>query len=409
MDVLIVGGGVAGLTLSLALRQRGIASRVYESAPEIKPLGVGITLLPHAMRELSALGLEGRLREVAVEHREHVFYTRHGQFIYKEPRGKAAGYPYPELGIHRARLHMVLWNAATEQLGAERIVTNHRCIRVEQDDHGVKVHFKDATTGKDLPPVEGDIVVACDGINSAIRKQFYPEEQLAFGGINMWRGTKRRKPILDGHTYIRFGTIDTGKILIYPIIDNVDGQGNQLINWVAELRRSDVGMNDWNQPGKLEDFFDFYKDLRFDWLDVADLIAGSEQILEYPMVDRDPVTRWTFERVTLMGDAAHPMYPRGANGAAQGIIDARTLADLLSQTPDPLEALARYEQARLETTARIARTNRQQPPDYINMKVDELTGGRPFKNIDDVISQDELRRISEHYAQIAGFSREAVK
>ena len=251
--------------------------------------------------------------------------------------------------------------------------------------------------------------MACDEINSAIRKQFYPEEQLAFGGINMWRGTKRRKPILDGHTYIRFGTIDTGKILIYPIIDNVDGQGNQLINWVAELRRSDVGMNDWIQPGKLEDFFDFYKDLRFDWLDVADLIAGSEQILEYPMVDRDPVTRRTFERVTLMGDAAHPMYPRGANGAAQGIIDARTLADLLSQTPNTLEALARYEQARLETTARIVRTNRQQPPDYINMKVDELTGGRPFKNIDNVISQDELRRISEHYAQIAGFSREAVK
>ena len=142
-------------TLSLALRQRGIASRVYESAPEIKPLGVGITLLPHAMRELSALGLEGRLREVAVEHREHVFYTRHGQFIYKEPRGKAAGYPYPELGIHRARLHMVLANAATEQLGAERIVTNHRCIRVEQDDHGVKVHFKDATTGKDFASRRG--------------------------------------------------------------------------------------------------------------------------------------------------------------------------------------------------------------------------------------------------------------
>jgi 2-polyprenyl-6-methoxyphenol hydroxylase-like FAD-dependent oxidoreductase len=197
-------------------------------------------------------------------------------------------------------------------------------------------------------------------------------------------------------------------MVIYPIIDNVDGQGNQLINWVAEVRMRDVGMNDWNKPGKLEDFFHVYKDWHFDWLDVAQLISHSEQILEYPMVDRDPVNEWTFGRITLMGDAAHPMYPRGANGGAQAVIDARTLADLLSQMSDPREALIAYEQARLEITANIVRANRQYPPDYINIKVDELTGGLPFKNIDDVISQEELRRIVENYARIAGYSREAV-
>jgi 2-polyprenyl-6-methoxyphenol hydroxylase-like FAD-dependent oxidoreductase len=167
-------------------------------------------------------------------------------------------------------------------------------------------------------------------------------------------------------------------------------------------------MNDWNKPGNLADFFDVYQDWHFEWLDVAKLIQDTEQILEYPMVDKDPLERWTFGRVTLMGDAAHPMYPRGANGAAQAIIDSRTLADLLSGGGDPREALAAYEKARLEVTGHIVRTNRQYPPDYINIKVDELTDGKPFQNIDDVISKEELKQIAENYAKIAGYSKEAV-
>jgi 2-polyprenyl-6-methoxyphenol hydroxylase-like FAD-dependent oxidoreductase len=303
---------------------------------------------------------------------------------------------------------MVLFEAAVQQLGPESVLTNHRCVRVEQDIDGVRAHFVETTSGSPLEPACGDIAVACDGVNSVVRKQFYPDEQLAFAGYNMWRGVTRHKPIFDGHTYIRVGSIETGKMVIYPIVDNVDGQGNQLINWVAEVRMSNVGMNDWNKPGRLEDFFHFYKDWHFDWLDVAQLICDSDQILEYPMVDRDPVSRWTFDRITLMGDAAHPMYPRGANGGAQAVIDARTLADMLSGMSDPLEALRAYEKARLEPTANIVRANRQYPPDYINIKVDELTGGKPFKNIDDVISQEELKRIVENYAKIAGYSREAM-
>jgi len=408
MTVIIIGGGIAGLAFALGLKQRGISCTVFEAAPEIRPLGVGITLLPHAMRELSALGLEARLREVAIENRYNAFFNRFGQLIYQELRGVFAGYPYPELGIHRANLHRVLLDALIEQLGADSIQTNHHCTGVEQDEQGVTVRFKESITGHPLDPVRGDIAVACDGVNSTVRKQFYPDDKLAFGGINMWRGTIRHNPILDGRTYMRVGSLDTGKMVIYPIVDNVDGQGNQLINWVAELRRPNAGMNDWNNPGKLEDFFDVYKDWRFDWLDVAQLISDTVRVLEYPMVDKDPVERWTFGRITLMGDAAHPMYPRGANGAAQAIIDSRTLADLLSRMPDPREALSAYEKARLEPTANIVRTNRQHPPDYINTKVDELTGGRPFRHIDDVISQEELRQIAENYARIAGFSREAV-
>ena len=407
MDVIVIGGGIAGLAFALGLKQRGISCRVFETAPELKALGVGITLLPHAVRELSALGLEPRLREVAIENTYNAFFNRYGQLIYKELRGKLAGYPFPELGIHRGNLHMVLLEAATAQLGADSIQTNHHCTGVEHDEQGVTVHFTQTTTGARLAPIRGDIAIACDGVNSVVRKQFYPDDALAFGGINMWRGVVRHPPILDGRTYMRVGAIDTGKLVIFPIVD-ADDQGNQLINWVAELRRPNAERNDWNKPGKLEDFFDVYKDWRFDWLDVADLISKTERILEYPMVDKDPVERWTFGRVTLMGDAAHPMYPRGANGAAQALIDSRTLADLLIQTRDPREALTAYEAARLETTATIVRTNRVNPPDVINTKVDALSGGKPFRHIDDLISQEELKRICDDYAQIAGFSREAV-
>jgi 2-polyprenyl-6-methoxyphenol hydroxylase-like FAD-dependent oxidoreductase len=406
MGIIIIGGGIAGLSLALGLKRRGIEATVYESAPEVKELGVGITLLPHATKEFAALGLLDRLKAVAIENEVSVFFNRWGQFIYKEPRGKYAGYEYPELGIHRGKLHKILFDAAREELGADRVLTNHHCLGVEQDEAGVTVRFKETSNGRELPPVKGSIAVACDGVNSAVRKQFYPKEQLAFAGINTWRGVTRRAPILGGRTYMRVGSIETGKIVIYPIVDDVNGNGDgtQLINWMAEIRQQNVAMNDWNKKGNIEDFFAIYKDYRFEWLDIADMISKADQILEYPMVDKDPIAQWTFGRVTLMGDAAHPMYPRGSNGAAQAAIDARTLAELLSKTPDAVAALKEYEKLRLGPTSRVVETNRKYPPDYINIRVDELTGGKPFKSIDDVISQDELRQISEDYKKVAGFA-----
>lgn len=406
--IAIVGGGVAGLGLALSLHQRGIACEVYEAVPEVKELGVGITLLPHAMRELAALGVQSKLEAVGIENLESVFYNRYGQYIYKEPRGRHAGYPYPEVGIHRGKLHRILYEEALQQIGPQHIHTDHRCTGVEQDTLGATVHFVDAR-GVKRPSVRADIVIACDGVNSTIRRQFYPDEKVAFAGINTWRGVTVHQPILTGKSYLRVGSIHTGKMVIYPIADNVDGQGKQLINWMAEIQHEGESMNDWNRPGNKADFEAIYADWKFDWLDVPALIAKAEYILEYPMVDKDPVARWTFDRVTFMGDAAHPMYPRGSNGAAQGLIDARTLAELLAVSPDPQAALQIYDQARVEATARVVRTNRSTPPDFINIKVDELSGGRPFRHIDDLISQEELRQISENYKRIAGFSQDALK
>jgi 5-methylphenazine-1-carboxylate 1-monooxygenase len=398
MEVAIVGAGICGLSLALNLKDRGISCRVYERAPELKELGVGITLLPHAMREFSALGLGDRLLNSGIENRESRFYNRFGQLIYKEPRGKLAGYQVPEVCIHRGRLHMVLFKAAHERLGPEAILTDHECIGVEQDEHAALAHFKARES------VRADVVIDCEGINSALRKQFYPGDKVAFAGINTWRGVTRRKPILDGRTYMRVGSILTGKIVIYPIIDNIDDDGRQLINWMAEIKRDSFEQNDWNKPGNLADFFPLYESWRFDWLDVSQMIRDADQILEYPMVDKDPIDQWTFGRVTLAGDAAHPMYPRGSNGAAQAAIDARTLADFLRSGSDPRDALKAYETARAGPAAQLVRTNREHPPDFINIKVEELVGDRPFDDLDKYITQDELRALSENYKRIAGFA-----
>ena len=406
--IVVIGGGIAGLAFALSLHQRGIACDVYESVPQVRELGVGITLLPHGMRELSALGVQPEIEAVGIENLESVFFSRFGQFIYREPRGRHAGYDLPEIGIHRGKLHRILFEAALKRLGPDRIHTGHRCAGVTQDETGVTVHFTDAS-GAQLAPVRGRIAVACDGIHSAVRKQYYPQEKVAFGGINTWRGVTRHKPILTGKSYMRVGSIRTGKMVIYPIADNIDGQGNQLINWVAEIEGSKEIMNDWNQGGRADDFISIFKDWQFDWLDVPALIRNADQILEYPMVDKDPVAQWTFGRITLMGDAAHPMYPRGSNGSAQALIDARTLATELAQNADPVAALVAYEKQRLEATSRVVLTNRSQPPDVINIRVEELSGDRPYRHIDDLISQDELRQLSDNYKKIAGFSLEAVK
>ncbi|MDP2816710.1 MAG: flavin-dependent oxidoreductase [Polaromonas sp.] len=410
MKITIVGGGIGGLSLALALHQRGLACEVYETVPEVKELGVGITLLPHAMRELAALGLQAPIEAVGIENEESVFFNRFGQFIYKEPRGRHAGYALPEIGIPRGKLHRLLYQAALERLGAHAIHTDHRCTGVTQDESGATVQFTQTSSGATLPSVRADVVVACDGVNSTVRRQFYPDEKVAFAGINTWRGVTRHQPILTGKSYMRIGSIDTGKMVIYPIVDRLDEKGHQLINWVAEIQRDNAAMNDWNHPGDVKDFLDIFKDWRFPWLDVAALIANAEQILEYPMVDKDPVPQWTFGRVTLLGDAAHPMYPRGSNGSAQAIIDGRTLAEQLAGAGgDGRPALLAYEKLRLAPTANIVLTNRSVPPDFINIKVDELSGGKPFANIDALISQQELREISEHYKKVAGFSLEAAK
>lgn len=401
LPIAIVGGGIAGLALALNLHARGIPARVFEGVPELHELGVGITLLPHAVRELNALGLGQEAANLGVENTRSAFYNRFGQHIFAEPRGIAAGYPFPEYGVHRGQLHMMLYQAVLDRIGADAVAVDHRCVGVTQTEGKVTLKFVDST-GTARTDVTASAVIACDGVNSAVRAQFYPGEQVRYTGINTWRGTTRMRPILDGRTYLRVGSLRTGKMVIYPIVDDMDGSGDQLMNWVAEIESDRSTPNDWNRTTKAANVLPLFADWHFDWLDVPTMIERAETIFEYPMVDKDPVDRWTFDNVTFAGDAAHPMYPRGSNGSAQALIDVRTLADCLTAAPLP-DALLAYEILRRETTAAIVQMNRSNPPDIINIRVEELTGDKPFDDLSKFITQEQLRSMSDDYKRVAGF------
>ncbi|MFB5147982.1 flavin-dependent oxidoreductase [Burkholderia orbicola] len=405
MEVLIAGGGIGGLTLALTLHEQGIPVRVFEAAPEIKPVGVGVTLLPHCTAVLGRLGLNEALESVAVSTTTTSFFNRYGQHIYSEETGRHAGYKTPQFQVHRADLHKLLLDACRERIGADRIVTGARCVGFEQDETGVRIKLEDRG-GHGMTSYRGDALIGCDGLHSVVRKQLHPHEgEPRYSGVNMWRGVTRWKPIFDGATYVRGGWLTPGKMVIYPIRKEIDADGLQLINWVVEVTTPKYERRDWNRQGRIEDFIHVFEDWKFDWLDVPAMIRSAEVLLEFPMIDQDPLPWWTLGKVSLLGDAAHPMVPRGSNGAGQAILDADALAAILSRETSVEGALKAYESERLPATAEIVRTNRINPPDAILREVYERTGDQPFANIEEVISQEEMVAISERYKRVAGYDR----
>lgn len=407
--VTIIGAGIGGLVLALELHQAGIECRVYEAAPELRPLGVGINLLPHATAVLGGLDVMEGLTAIAVQTQESIFFNRFGQEIVSEPAGRLAGFEWPQLSIHRGELQLHLTDVVRQRLGEDAIVLDHQATGVEQDENGVTVSFRSTRTGEDRESVTSDIAVSAEGVHSSVRKQFYPQEGAPkYSGVVMWRGTTVAPPFLTGASMVRAGWLRDGKLVIYPIKDNVDGQGNQLVNWVAELEAPYTGGRDWGKQGDPADFMPAFEDWHFDWLDVPELLRGAESVLVYPMVDQDPLPQWTFGRVTLLGDAAHPMVPRGSNGAGQAILDAHALRVALESTNTQEEALLAYEADRLPKTSAVVLTNRTNPPDAILREVWERTGDRPFDNIDDIISPAELAQISQNYQAVAGLESRAT-
>jgi len=408
MDAIVVGGGIGGLSFALALHQAGIRCCVYESTPVYKPLGVGLNLLPHAVKELASLGLLDRLTSAGVETREICFYTRHGQLVDREARGKHAGYDWPQVSIHRADLHSILVDAVVERLGADALVMGHRCVAAGQNETEVTAHFQ-GSSKEALSPARGTILVACDGIHSVVRSQLHSvDTQLRFHDSTQYRGVTRARPFLSGASMVYIGTSTTAKLVLYPIRNNIDGSGLQLINWVAEISKPNDRIRDWNRAAHVDEFIDRVSAWTFDWLDVPSLLRAADTVLEYPLADQDPLPSWTHGRITLLGDAAHPMLPRGSNGAAQAIIDGTTLARLLAKADDPRHALKAYEAARLDATSKIIHMNRTRYPDAILRVVEERTADRPFQRLDEFISQDELTEWRRAYQNVAGFSQDRV-
>jgi 5-methylphenazine-1-carboxylate 1-monooxygenase len=410
MRALVVGAGIGGLTAALELHARGIETLVFESVREIRALGVGINLLPHGTRELIGLGLGEMLAANAIETRALKYLSRYGQEIMEDPRGRAAGFRWPQYSIHRGALQMILLQAVRERLGPDAIRTGHHLTAFEQDESAVDAVFADKSTGARRGSVRGDLLIGADGMHSTVRARLYPGEgPPSFSGMMMWRGIVESEPFLDGRTMIIAGNWNQ-EAVVYPVSREAAQRGRSLINWVAVLRigGEQPRREDWSRQGRLEDFLPRFANWKFGFIDLPALFRTTQSILEYPIVDRDPLDRWSFGRVTLLGDAAHPMYPNGSNGAAQGILDAETLAAALGEAGDDVPAaLVRYEAARRPATAAVVLSNRQFGPERVLQVVDERIRG-PEDDIASVITRDELDEITRRYRRIAGFDVETL-
>ncbi len=423
MKIAIAGGGIGGMTLALALHDAGIENvEIYESDPRISELGVGINVLPHAVRELTELGLGEQLAAVAIPTAEIVYYSSRGQRIWGEPRGLAAGYKWPQFSIHRGQLLGILHSAVAERLGLDCVRTGHHLAsfgetEATQGPSRAWAEFVDRTDGARRARVEADLLVGCDGVHSAVRQSLYPSEgPPRWNGITMWRGVTEGKPFLGGRSMVMAGHFQR-RVVFYPISKQHEDRGSVLINWVAELKTAAgqaMPRQDWQHTARKEDAARPFENFTFDFLNIPAMIRAADAVYQYPMVDRDPLPSWNgldpaLHRgpVTLLGDAAHPMYPVGSNGASQAILDARVLARELATRGSIAEALAAYDAERRPATAAIVAANRLVGPEKCMEIVEERAPGG-FTNLEEIVSTAELEEISRAYKLTAGFDPETL-
>ncbi|MGH3884985.1 MAG: flavin-dependent oxidoreductase [Pseudonocardiaceae bacterium] len=408
MNVLIGGAGLGGLSAALSLHAAGIEVRVVDAARELGALGVGINILPHATRELVELGLADELAATGIPTQELIYHDRFGSRICGELRGLAAGYRWPQYSIHRGELQMLMLHAARQRLGADALRAGLAVERFEHSDAQVSVELRDRRTGR-LLVESADVLIGADGINSAVRAQLHPDEgPPIWSGVHLWRGLTDTEPFLGGRTMILSGA--NPRVVAYPVSRSAEQRGRSAVNWVLMVRLgqpTDAPLGDWHHLGGLDDVLPHVADRRFDWLDVPALVRSAPQIWEYPMVDRDPLPHWGTGRVSLLGDAAHPMYPVGSNGGTQAIIDGRVLAWELAHADDPVAGLAAYEGARRERMNALVLDNRQGGPERV-LQLVEQRAPNGFTRIQDVMTSDELEAIAMQYRKTAGFDAETL-
>ncbi|WP_055701288.1 MULTISPECIES: flavin-dependent oxidoreductase, partial [Streptomyces] len=409
IDVLVAGAGIGGLTTALSLHAAGIDVRVVDAVDELRPVGVGINLLPHAVRELTELGLGGELAATAVAPDEMVHFDRHGNRIWAEPRGRSLGYRWPQYSIHRGALQLLLLDAVRDRLGDHAVRTGTAFVRLaEREGSALRVILRDVRRAREYA-VRVRALVGADGLHSAVRGMLHHGEgPPLWNGIRMWRGTVDWHPVLGGRTVAVAGSNATAKLVVYPISRPAQERGRALLNWVAEVRfplthhHGMAGPADWNRSGRLSDVLPHYAGWRVGDLDVPAMLAATRHILEYPMVDRDPLARWGRGPVTLLGDAAHPMYPVGSNGGTQAILDARVLARCLAHTsPDREAGLRAYEEVRRDAVNAIVLANRDMPADRILQAVAERAPDG-FDHVEDVLTPEELAFLDEAYRRTTG-------
>ena len=408
MKVIVAGAGIGGLAAALSLHQAGIEVLVFESVQELSAPGAGINLQPNAVRELDELGLGDELAASGIATAHWSCYNKHGQLIWSEPRGLAAGYQWPQYSIHRGRLQQLLWRAARARLGESRVLAGHHLAGFEQDPQGVTAQFIDRASGEPRRKERGDVLIGADGIHSTVRKRFYPDEgRPRYCGEMQWRASVEVAPFLDGRTQVIIGHRDQ-RFLAYPMSRESAEHGVSLVNWIAELRMPEnPAPPDWDRRVAKEVFWEAFRPWRFPWLDVPGLIAATKTIVEFPKCDRDPVERWSFGRVTLLGDAAHPMLPTGSQAGSQAVVDARVLTRALLVEPNVEAALKAYELERLAPMAAITLKNRELGPE-LAMQIAEERAPQGFGHIEEVIPREEMASITETYKRAAGFDSASV-
>jgi 2-polyprenyl-6-methoxyphenol hydroxylase-like FAD-dependent oxidoreductase len=406
MKAIVVGGGIGGLSLALSLHQIGFDAQVFESAPAFQFLGLGINIQPHAVRELTELGLGEELARNSIPTAELAYYNKHGQLIWSEPRGIAAGYRWPQHSVSRGELQRVLLAAARTRLGPDRIHTGHHLAAFQERDNRVIAKFSDRATGRDIAEVEGDILVGADGIHSAVRRAFSPSETLHYEGIINYRGVAAARPYLSGATMVIAGHRDQ-RFVSYPIKRLADGRC--LINWICVAYGADpmLPLEEWGVRADKAAIFAKFSDWKFEWLDIPALVEATQDVFQFPDVDRDPLLQWSFGRVTMVGDAAHPMLPVGAQAGSQAIVDGRVLAAALARVADPVEALQSYQRERMDAMNGMILRNRRLGPETV-MQLAEERAPHGFSDISAVLTADELKEASISFKRAAGFDVETV-
>ncbi|RYH09716.1 flavin-dependent oxidoreductase [Tropicimonas sp. IMCC6043] len=408
MTVLISGAGIAGLTLGLSLHQVGVPFRIIEAIAELRPLGFGINLQPHAVRELYDLGLKDKLDTIGVHTERTSYFNNRGQEVWSEPRGISAGYRFPQISIHRGALQMALHETLVERCGPKAILAGAKVSEWYESPRGLEVVLTDRQYGFEIDRLRGSVLVASDGARSRTRETLFPDAgKPNWRKSMMWRGVARAPRFLGGRTMTISGTKGM-KFVAYPIGDR--GKTQSFVHWIAELPVTpdrDYDTQDWSRRGEIDDVLPSFEDWKFDWLDIPALIGGTEAVWEWPMVDRDPLPSWTEGRVALLGDSAHPMYPIGSNGASQGILDARVMARSLRDHGETTLALQDYDAERREPVNAIILANRGQGPDAV---LDAVADRAPdgFEDIDVVMPEAERRVFSERYKQATGLTVEEI-
>jgi 2-polyprenyl-6-methoxyphenol hydroxylase-like FAD-dependent oxidoreductase len=409
MKVIIAGAGIGGLSAALSLNKIGVDVKIYESVSEIRPLGVGINVLPHASRELIALGLQSELDKFAIRTRSMQYFTRRGKLVLSVPCGEYAGYNWPQYSLHRGEFQMMLLNVFKQRAGEDSVLTGHQLADFEQDEGSVTAHFLKPETGEKSLSETADVLIGADGLHSAVRKKLYPNEgQPVFASMVCMRGSVESGPYLDGESMIICGDKRL-RLVSYPISKQAREQGRSHINWIAAIpKQTDSPLEeDWNKLADAEELIKLYQDWQFDWLNVPQLISKTKKIFEFPVYDRDPLKQWTFDRVSLIGDAAHPLIPVSSSGAVQAIIDGRALAYALGTNSDVTTGLKAYEDDRLKKANQVVLASRQNGPD----EVLEIVKEECPEDAEDIflhVDKARLEKIIDDFKERSGFGIDAL-